>query len=74
MSRIVWCVMVLSVVVTATGCNCFGSRCRRPSFMEFRSPAYGNGWCETMPACGPECGPVCTPACSECADGAVVFE
>jgi len=58
MSRIVSCVMVLAVVVTASGCNCFGSSCRRPSFMEFRSPGCG-GWCETAPACGPECMPAC---------------
>lgn len=72
MSRIVSCVMVMAVVVTATGCNCFGSSCRRPSFMEFRSPACG-GWCESAPVCGPECMPACDP-CSDCGSGTVVFE
>jgi hypothetical protein len=72
MSRIVWCVMVVVVAVTATGCNCFGSSCRRPSFMEFRSPA-GCGWCETAPMCGPDCVPACDP-CADCGSGLVVME
>jgi hypothetical protein len=76
MSRIVWCVMVVAVMVTATGCNCFGTSCRRPSFMEFRSPSQG--WCGSTPNCGPACAPVCGPACGSecttCGEETVVFE
>ncbi len=72
MSRIVSCLMMVAVVATATGCNCFGNSCRRPSFMEFRSPC-SSGYCETMPACGPACGPV-GMECSDCGTETIVVE
>jgi hypothetical protein len=60
------CLMIaLGSLAAAPGCSsCFGSAnsCRRPSFMEFRSPCSGGGSMSPAP-CGPACAPACEPAC-----------
>lgn len=71
MSRTVCLVIALGCLAAAPGCSsCLGGSCRRPSFMEFRSPCRGDRdpchhqpSCEPMPACGPACGPA--PCCEE---------
>jgi len=68
MSRTLCLVIALSGLAAAPGCSsCFGgggSSCRRPSFMEFRSPCRGEAEpCHAAPACEPACGPA--PCCQE---------
>jgi hypothetical protein len=67
MSRTLCLVIALSGLAAAPGCSsCFGgaSNCRRPSFMEFRSPCRGQAEpCQAAPACEPACGPA--PCCQE---------
>jgi len=63
MSRLVCLAIALSALAAAPGCSsCFGggSGCRRPSFMEFRSPCGGRAAPAAMPM-GAPCGPVCDP-------------
>lgn len=69
MTRLVCLSLVLGSLVAAPGCSsCFGSNnCRRPSFMEFRSPCRGQP--EPCHAPAPACGPACTPACDACGEG-----
>lgn len=65
MTRVLCLAIVLGGLVAAPGCSsCFGgSSCRRPSFMEFRSPCRGQADPCPAPACEPACGPACgTPA------------
>lgn len=80
MSRFVCLAFILSGLVASSGCSsCFGGGgCRRPSFMEFRSPCrprsepmgaplFAPGPAPMGPACGPACEPACGPApcCNE---------
>lgn len=61
MSRLVCLALALSALAAAPGCSsCFGggSGCRRPSFMEFRSPCGGR---QAAPVMGAPCTPVCDP-------------
>lgn len=60
MSRLVCLALALSALAAAPGCSsCFGGgSCRRPSFMEFRSPC---GRRAEPPVMGAPCGPVCDP-------------
>jgi len=59
MSRLVCLAIALSALTAVPGCSsCFGGSCRRPSFMEFRSPCGRRS--EPMPMAAP-CGPVCDP-------------
>lgn len=69
MSRPVCLALILAALAAAPGCSsCFGNSCRRPSFMEFRSPCRGQSDPCHMPACEPACGPACgTPA--PCCEG-----
>jgi hypothetical protein len=55
--------LALAALAAAPGCSsCFGNSCRRPSFMEFRSPCGRNECAAPMAApCGPVCDP-CGPA------------
>jgi len=77
MSRFVCLALALTALVAAPGCNsCFGSfgNCRRPSFMEFRSPCGRRGEpCQPPMAapCGPVCEP-CGPVCEPCCEGGMV--
>lgn len=76
MSRCVCLAIILGSLAAAPGCSsCFGgaNSCRRPSFMEFRSPcslgrpaapACGAPACGE-PACAPACGPSAAPCCEE---------
>ena len=75
MTRSLCLAIVLGSLVAAPGCSsCFGgfNSCRRPSFMEFRSPCSGGRMIGgAAPACGPQmapaCGaPACAPACDPC--------
>ena len=76
------CLLIaLGSLAAAPGCSsCFGSAnsCRRPSFMEFRSPCGGGSPCAApqpqpqpcQPACGaPMHEPACGPACGPCGEG-----
>ena len=70
MSRQMCLAIVLGCLVTAPGCcSCFGggNSCRRPSFMEFRSPCRGQADPCHAPACEPACGPAAAPA--PCCEG-----
>lgn len=64
--------LALAALAAAPGCSsCMGGNCRRPSFMEFRSPC-GGGDCP--PPMAAPCGPVCDPcggmpAAAPCCDG-----
>ena len=63
MSRNVCLAIALAALAAAPGCSsCFGggSGCRRPSFMEFRSPCGGRSEPCQAPMAAP-CGPVCDP-------------
>ncbi|MFM8415142.1 MAG: hypothetical protein ACKOCX_10505 [Planctomycetota bacterium] len=65
MSRNICLAIALAALAAAPGCSsCFGggSSCRRPSFMEFRSPCGGRS--EPCPA---PMAPPCAPACDPCA-------
>jgi len=71
MSRFICLAVALSALSALPGCSsCFGGgNCRRPSFMEFRSPCGGRSEpCPPpmAPACEP-CGPACPPA--PCCEG-----
>lgn len=72
MSRTASCLLLLAGLVATSGCNCFGSSCRQPSFMEFGSPCRSDCF-EMRSSCGPACGPM-TDGCSECGGQTVVFE
>lgn len=71
MSRIVCLAIALAALAAAPGCSsCFGGggSCRRPSFMEFRSPCGQRSEPCQAPAaapCGPVCDPCGAPACCE---------
>lgn len=65
MSRSVCLALVLAGLVAAPGCNGAFACCRRPSFMEFRSPCRRNA-----EPCGPTCEPACEPACGQAVGGA----
>jgi len=77
MSRVLCLAVLLGGLVAAPGCSsCFGgSSCRRPSFMEFRSPCRGQAEPCHAPVCEPACGPACGPpaggAC--CEEGGAVM-
>lgn len=66
MSRSVCLAIVLGSLVSASGCNGGFAGCRRPSFMEFRSPCRRQAE-PCQPACEPECGPAMGggPCCGE---------
>jgi hypothetical protein len=73
MSRSLCLALVVVSLAAAPGCSsCFGSSCRRPSFMEFRSPCSGRQ--EAAPVCAPACEPACGPACgaAPCCEGGAV--
>lgn len=84
MCRSVCLAIVVASLAAAPGCtSCFGGNsCRRPSFMEFRSPcSRGSGQCHDMgPApCQPACGPAhdggcgsAAPCCGEGSGGMAV--
>jgi hypothetical protein len=77
MSRFVCLALVLGGLVPASGCSsCFGgNNCRRPSFMEFRSPCGGRSEPCGAPMCEPSCGPACGPAAESapcCGEGGVI--
>jgi hypothetical protein len=74
MSRSVCLALVLVGLVAAPGCNGGFANCRRPSFMEFRSPCRRQAE-PCAPACEPACGPACGPAADAapcCSEGTVV--
>ena len=63
MSRKMCLAIALAALAAAPGCSsCFGSgsSCRRPSFMEFRSPCGRQAEPCAAPMAAP-CGPVCEP-------------
>ena len=63
MSRFLCLAIALSSLAAAPGCSsCIGggSSCRRPSFMEFRSPCGRRAEPCAAPMAAP-CGPVCEP-------------
>jgi len=69
-SRIACLALVAVGLAAAPGCSsCLGgSSCRRPSFMEFRSPCRRQAdpcMVHEAPACGPVCGPACGGASGE---------
>jgi hypothetical protein len=76
MSRFFCLAIVLGGLAAAPGCSsCFGgSGCRRPSFMEFRSPCGRQAEPCHAPVCEPACAPACTPTCGACGEegGAVI--
>lgn len=63
MSRNVCLAIALAALAAAPGCSsCFGGgSCRRPSFMEFRSPCGS----QSAPCPAPMAAP-CAPACDPC--------
>ena len=67
MSRVFCLAIILGGLAAAPGCSsCFGgSSCRRPSFMEFRSPCGR----QAEPCHAPVCEPACQPACGACGEG-----
>ena len=77
MTRSICLAIALAALAAAPGCSsCFGgSSCRRPSFMEFRSPCGRQADPCHAPACEPACGPACGPptggAC--CEEGGAVM-
>jgi len=79
MVRFVCLALGLATLAAAPGCSsCMGggNSCRRPSFMEFRSPCGRQGEPCQAPMAAP-CGPVCDPcgpaaAPAPCCDGAVM--
>ena len=69
MSRLVCLALALSALAAAPGCSsCFGggSSCRRPSFMEFRSPCGRRADPCPPPMMAPQCAPACDPCGSPC--------
>ena len=78
MSRTLCLALILGSLAAAPGCSsCFGggNSCRRPSFMEFRSPCSRGQ--ETGPACGAPMAPACgAPACAPapcCEEGGAIM-
>jgi len=69
MSRFVCLTLMLGGLVATSGCSsCFGGNsCRRPSFMEFRSPCGERSAPCAAPVCEPACGPAAgaAPCCEE---------
>lgn len=61
MTRSICLSIALAALAAAPGCSsCFGgSSCRRPSFMEFRSPCGRQADPCHAPVCEPACGPAC---------------
>ena len=77
MSRILCLAIVCGSLVAAPGCSsCFGGfgNCRRPSFMEFRSPCGRQADPCQAPVCEPACGPACGSGGGACCEegGAVM--
>ena len=72
MTRSMCLAIALAALAAAPGCSsCFGgSSCRRPSFMEFRSPCGR----QSDPCHAPVCEPACGPACGAPAGGACCEE
>jgi len=75
MSRNVCLAIALAALAAAPGCSsCFGggNSCRRPSFMEFRSPCGRRAEPCPPPMAAP-CGPVCEPcgAAPCCEEGVI---
>lgn len=70
MARALCLAIAVATLAAAPGCSsCFGSSCRRPSFMEFRScgsPAPAP-CAAPAPTCAPTCEPACGPACESAA-------
>jgi hypothetical protein len=66
MSRSVCLAIVFGSLVAASGCSGAFAGCRRPSFMEFRSPCRRQAE-PCQPACEPACGPAMggAPCCGE---------
>jgi hypothetical protein len=77
MTRSMCLAIALAALAAAPGCSsCFGgSSCRRPSFMEFRSPCGRQADPCHAPVCEPACGPACgAPAGGACCeDGGAVM-
>lgn len=76
MSRVLCLVVLLGGLAAAPGCSsCFGglNGCRRPSFMEFRSPCRGQAEPCHAPACEPACSPAPVGECCEPAGGGTVL-
>ena len=77
MTRSMSLAIALAALAAAPGCSsCFGgSSCRRPSFMEFRSPCGRQSDPCHAPVCEPACGPACgAPAGGACCeDGGAVM-
>lgn len=77
MSRSLCLALVLGSLAAAPGCSsCFGGAgsCRRPSFMEFRSPCSSRAPM-AAPMTAPPCGaPACGPACDPCQSAAPCCE
>jgi hypothetical protein len=74
MSRSVCLAIILGSLVAAPGCSGAFASCRRPSFMEFRSPCRRQAE-PCQPACEPACGPACGPAVGGapcCGEGSVM--
>lgn len=73
MSRSLCLAIVLGCLAAAPGCgSCFGgfNSCRRPSFMEFRSPCSSRAPL-AAPLMAPPCGqPAGAPACDPCQSAA----
>lgn len=68
MSRLICLALGLAALAAAPGCSsCFGggNGCRRPSFMEFRSPCGR----QSEPCAAPMAAP-CAPACDPCGPAA----
>ncbi|MFM8434057.1 MAG: hypothetical protein ACKOBP_01755 [Planctomycetia bacterium] len=81
MSRSLCLALMLASLAAAPGCSsCFGgfNSCRRPSFMEFRSPCSSRAPMAApmaAPMMAPPCGaPACAPACDPCQSAAPCCE
>jgi hypothetical protein len=74
MSRLLCIALVLGSLPALTGCSGGLGGCRRPSFMEFRSPCgrQSDPCGAPAPACTPACGPSCGPAAPCCDEGHAV--
>lgn len=80
MSRVICLALCLAALAASPGCSsCFGggNGCRRPSFMEFRSPCGRQAEPCQAPLAAP-CGPVCDPCgpaaapAAPCCEGSVM--
>ncbi len=68
MARALCLAIAVATLAAAPGCSsCFGSSCRRPSFMEFRSCGSPAPAPCAAPVCAPACEPACGPACESAA-------